>query len=341
MKLKLIFTGFVFAIVSSFCAAQNSQQKKSPILAFKSMPDSIRIEFPEAGAILVFEFRRIENNFSLFSEFPSQFGGWLKKVASSIPDSSKPRKISISAGNPEETKITVADQTDVTHVRTSGDAVTELLPPGWEIVVNYPSARVYAYAQTFKDLETLSTKSLKPVFDKLSTAVPMHRKSYSSRFVIKGDSIAYEKTDRQVAGDLLELNLSGGLGILGDKVYPEVNPYATLVFFSRFHKQDYAFTFKFNTLFFTERGADGGFTTRPNSFVTAAWMKNLIRGKAEASWIGLGAGLLVRRSGDYFKGQTIKLFVTKDVGRVNLAPELYLTNDYKKAILGFRLNYTF
>jgi hypothetical protein len=51
---------------------------------------------------------------------------------------------------------------------------------------------------------------------------------------------------------------------------------------------------------------------------------------------------LVRKNGDYFVGKTAKLFITHEMGnRINIVPEFYLTNDFKKFTFGMTLKYSF
>lgn len=60
-------------------------------------------------------------------------------------------------------------------------------------------------------------------------------------------------------------------------------------------------------------------------------------------WTGIGIGFLVHNRSDLFTGKTLKLFIESDIGspKLNVIPELYLTDDYKQAIFGLKLNYKF
>lgn len=353
MKLKIIFASIFFALIFQISHAQHSFTDPKNGITYVTVspkkldffPDSIRVELPDQKAIVIFQFRNISHEASFIGEFPNHLKEWVAQLAESSPVPTIPHKVSITFKENNDSEIRIWESSEpTTLVRTHERMVTELLPPGWELTIIFKNVHVYVYAQTFKDLETLAQQRLLPIQEKLKAytdAKPLHRKSLISRFVLQSDKITFHENTRKTVMDFLELNLSGGLGFFGQKIYPELNPYASLLFGDRFQRKNYKISFIYNNLFFTERNPDGGFTTRPNSFVSVSWSKNLVFKGGDPSWIGFGVGLLVRRSGDYFKGQTAKFFISKDVGHFNLAPELYLTDEFRKAQLGFRLNYTF
>jgi hypothetical protein len=52
---------------------------------------------------------------------------------------------------------------------------------------------------------------------------------------------------------------------------------------------------------------------------------------------------MVHNKSDIFSGKTMKVFLESDIGsdKLNLIPELYLTDDFKKSVFGIKLNYKF
>lgn len=71
------------------------------------------------------------------------------------------------------------------------------------------------------------------------------------------------------------------------------------------------------------------------------------RGDAEESQgivgcVVVGIGEPANRS-DLFRGKTLKLFLETDIGssKLIIVPELFLTDDYKEAIMGVKLGYRF
>jgi hypothetical protein len=96
-------------------------------------------------------------------------------------------------------------------------------------------------------------------------------------------------------------------------------------------------------MFFAERQPEGGYSSHINSFLSVSFAKNFSKGYGRPSWTGIGAGLLVRTSGDYFKGNTLKLFMFNNIGssRLQIVPEFYLTDDFKKFSFGMKLRCVF
>jgi hypothetical protein len=52
---------------------------------------------------------------------------------------------------------------------------------------------------------------------------------------------------------------------------------------------------------------------------------------------------MVYNRSDVFTGKTLKIFFESDIGspKLNILPELYLTNDLKHSVFGLKLNYKF
>lgn len=56
-------------------------------------------------------------------------------------------------------------------------------------------------------------------------------------------------------------------------------------------------------------------------------------------WFSIGVSYLLDASGDYFNGTTVKLFWTYDLGKVNLSPELIITDDWKTFFPGIKITF--
>jgi hypothetical protein len=142
---------------------------------------------------------------------------------------------------------------------------------------------------------------------------------------------------------MLSLEAHTGIGLLGNKFFPEFN-LATGLFLTdhfRFYSQRIEFTY--NNMILAEQKMEGGFSTHVNSFLSLSYSRNFNRKSGQPRWVGLGTGYLIRNKGNYFQGTTMKFFMTLDIlsDKVNLVPELYLTNDLKKGMFGVKLNYRF
>jgi hypothetical protein len=92
---------------------------------------------------------------------------------------------------------------------------------------------------------------------------------------------------------------------------------------------------------FTGQSPEGAYRSWPASFVSASYALNFRKDRPR--WGGVGAGLMVHNRSDFFTGKTLKLFMESDIGssKLNIIPELYLTNGYKQALFGLKLNYKF
>jgi len=103
------------------------------------------------------------------------------------------------------------------------------------------------------------------------------------------------------------------------------------------------FELTYEIKFFAQTKAEAGFSTHPNSFLSLSYSRNF-RGNGERErWVGVGAGLLVHQRGDIFQGKTAKFYLESDIGstKLNLVPEFYLTDDFKKFMFGLKLSYKF
>jgi hypothetical protein len=92
---------------------------------------------------------------------------------------------------------------------------------------------------------------------------------------------------------------------------------------------------------FTGQSSEGDYFSQPASFLSVSYALNFRKDRPR--WTGLGVGFLVHNRADIFKVNTMKLFLETDIGspKLNIIPELYLTDDFKEAIFGIKLNYKF
>lgn len=87
-----------------------------------------------------------------------------------------------------------------------------------------------------------------------------------------------------------------------------------------------------SSYFFFEKGANNTYYTKPNWFVNAQ--------VGEEQGMSMGAGYLFSRSGDYFKGTTVKAFMNITMFKkrgFTLSPELIITDDFKQVFPGLTI----
>jgi len=330
---------------------------------FKMYPDSIRVEMPDLNALVVFELReflKAEGVIRNFSQTLRDVLDNVKKSAGKNLSDSGPLRIEVNT-MPEGTKevglgikpfgekqqMTIRPvaplQTDVTIVKDRG--IVELLPPGWEMYLNAKDYRIKIYASTFSFLDSIPTQDFGIVADAMLADEGMKtigRKSIESQLIIKNQQVSQQSTSFVFPGDQIGLGLQGGIGLVQNIIYPELSLKLALTFRDRSRRPNFRTSIIANQLFFAESSATG-FTTNLNTFVSGAFEFNFNRKTADASWSGLGIGLLVRQKGDYFTGNTGKFFITHSIpnSRFSMVPEFYLTDDFKKFTFGMTLKYSF
>jgi hypothetical protein len=191
---------------------------------------------------------------------------------------------------------------------------------------------------------------LKKIFQKREQPINNHeelkflgRRSIQARMIVENGKVLQDTLTTSHPGDLLSINFHGGLGFFQDKFYPELSISTALLFRDRYSRPRTKIEVDYSSLFFAERKTEGGFQTHVNSFLSLSYGKNFNTENGRPHWTGIGAGLLVDKSGDYFIGKTLKLFLFNEIGnsRIQLIPEFYFTNDFKDFNYGIKLRYNF
>lgn len=316
----------------------------------KPLPDSIRIELPDQHAIVLFEFREYAADKDLIKQFSSTLTTLNDYLKRSIAESdlSSPHSVTVQevkSNDKIHQEITIDATTKTkTSVTIKDNAITELLPPGWEINLYAKRYHIYVYVPDYKTLIELMNISLTPAITALDADIQTHvhnRKGLYSRIVLKNDQVIFFKNDHRLPHDMLGLHAGAGVGLFRDKVYPELNFTTAFYFSNRYKPYHYRLNFSYELKFFTTKNTEGNYQSQPASFVTASFATNLRKGRPH--WTALGAGYLIHSKTDVFTGKTMKFFLESDIGsdKLNIVPEFYLTNDFKKFAFGLKLNYKF
>ncbi|MDQ2656208.1 MAG: hypothetical protein M3Y60_02220 [Bacteroidota bacterium] len=318
----------------------------------KQFPDSIRVELPEQGAIVIIELRVYGKDKEIVRNFPSRLSEIAGHVSASIPESqwTNAHKVVVSPDKTDDqkatSKITITKKDDVvTRVRVKGTTVLELLPPGWEVTIHTQRSVVHVYAPDFRALEAIGRLSFEPVLAYLETQdefVHEKRMGVFTRVVMEGDKITPAGgPGRRLPADMLGLHAGAALGIVGDRIFPEFNFLTAIYLANQYQENRQRIAAGYELKLFSGRTEDNSFRSTPASFVTLSYGINFRGGRPR--WTAVGAGFLVHNKSDLFTGKTLKLFLESDIGseKLNIVPELYLTDGYKKSIFGIKLNYKF
>jgi hypothetical protein len=316
----------------------------------KSLPDSIRIEFPEYQSIITFELRHYSVNKSLIKDFPIQLRDLLKHVINSITEAErdKPKHIALVYTTDEDAMerhiLTIHEVAPETKATISQNAILELLPPGWEINIKMKEAEIHVYTPSLTRLTELTQLNLDPVLQKLEgdpETLRQKRMGIISRIIFREGDVQIAKTSHRYPNDMLGLHAGAGVGIVRDQLYPEFNFNTSFYLANRYKQNHQRISAHYELKLFTGRSLEGEYRSWPSSFVSVSYAMNFQKDRPR--WTGLGAGFMVNNRSDLFTGKTLKLFLESDIGssKLNIIPEIYLTDDYKTAIFGLKLNYKF
>lgn len=347
---SLVFAGFIMFFFGHTIQAQTKNIKGVTYLIVPQrrlnlFPDSIRLEFPDQKSLVIIEMSALSKDLNTVVQFPDSLRSWLEVIRKSIPNLKPPGQVEIKVLENGETKMVIRQPDKIeTNVTVDHQTITELLPPGWRINVTGRGYKALVYAQEFEGLTGIANSSFEMPVTEIRTSIESNslgRRSLKGRFIMKDGKVQYSDLKRSIATDFIMGKASAGLGYLGDRFYPELNVDISLRFGGRYNYYNQSINFSYNNLFFTERNADGSYTTSVNSFINVSWNKNLNYKGERPQWLGLGAGYLIQNRGSYFKGNTMKFFISKYVGNVMISPELYFTDDFKSSLLGIKFNYTF
>jgi hypothetical protein len=317
----------------------------------KPLPDSIRIEIPDHQSIITFELRQYDINKRIIADFPKQLSDLLAHVTNSITEmeSKEPKIIEVTYDYESEdnNKYTIKINevsVSTTHVVVSNEAITELLPQGWELQLKMKAANIHLYTPNVERLRDLTTLDLRPVITRLDATgetLRQKRMGIISRVILQNNEVVIANIDHRTPNDMLGLHAGAGVGLFQDNFYPEFNFVTSFYFANRYKENHQRISAQYELKLFTGSSPEGEYQLRPASFVSISYALNF--SKERPRWTGIGIGLLTHDRSDFFTGKTMKLFLETDIGspKLNLIPELYLTNDYTKAIFGLKLNYKF
>lgn len=310
-------------------------------------PDSVRVEFPEQEAVVVFELKRYQQHASFIENFPTTLQELYIYLSKSLPENrGGSLVVNVFYKADDQKEITIQERAAETKLLVHDKQITQLLPPGIELYLQTDIAKVYIYVPDLSGMQQLSQQSFQPVVSALneeSKAYYIGRKSFKARFILQRNVISYSKVQHTEPNDLIYGTGSAAVGVFCDKVYPELTGAIGLSFSDRFNRRSQKLEFTYSAMFLPERNAEGGgYTNNISSFLGVSYRKNVSRNDRPV-WSGLGAAILVYDKGIFFQGRTARFSIHSDLGikRLSIIPEFYLTNDFKKFQFGLKLNYAF
>lgn len=317
----------------------------------KQLPDSIRIEIPDHRAIVTIELRKYSSDKSILTDFPKELKQLVDKIKSSLSESdrSTPKVVEVNYSTdqdaPYDYSLIMKDQTDPsTNVKVNNESVVELLPPGWDMVIRSAKSSITIYVPDINRLEELTTVDFNPVVSFLDVhpeTIRHERMGIISRLILQQGKVESAQVSHRYPYDMLGLHAGVGVGLLQDKWYPEFNFTTAFYFSNRYRKNVQRIAAMYELKVFPARSTEGAYLIEPTSFISLSYGLNF--SKERPRWNAFGMGLMVHNRSDLFTGKTMKLFFETDIGnpKLNIIPEFYLTEDYKKSLFGIKLTYKF
>ena len=318
----------------------------------RQYPDSIRVELPELGAIVIFELRVYAKDKEIISTLPARLSELVKHIKMSISEDQWSNAYSVTVTpdkNDDDKKrshiVITRKKEDVTRLRVAENIVLELLPPGWDLTIRMERAVVHVYVPDLTGLEAISRKSFDPLLTHLASEeefASAQRMGAFVRVVMRDDGITTAgESGHRLPADMLGLHPGAGVGIAGDQFYPEFNFITAIYLANRFQSNRQRIAAGYELKLFSGRTEENTFRSSPASFVTLSYGVNF--SGTRPRWTVLGVGYMVHNRSDIFTGKTLKVFLESDIGseKLNIIPELYLTDDFKKSVFGIKLNYKF
>lgn len=326
----------------------------TPVLAHpqaRQYPDSIRVELPDQGAITIFELRVYAKDIDIIRTFPQRLREVASHIRNSIPENQWAYPHAVAAApdksndEREPSRITITRlKEDVTRLRVEKNTLLELLPPGWKITIRTERSVTHLYAPDLKAIEAISQIDFEPVIKHLETVdefVGTKRMGVFTRVILQNEQVTPAHTGHRLPADMLGLHPGAGVGIAGDHIYPEFNAAIAIYLANRFSDNRQRLAAGYELKLFPGRSDENGYYSKPASFGTLSYGVNF--NSKRPRWTVLGVGYMLHNRSDLFTGKTLKVFLESDIGsnKLNLVPELYLTDDFKKSVFGMKLNYKF
>jgi hypothetical protein len=353
---KILFTVLLLSAAPSLFAQLLSYHYKNEKHVYTNslgrvinmFPDSIRIEIPDERILIVLEARNYRAAVSALDGLALQLKGISDVLAKSHitkPDC----KAHVVRQTTDLNDFRNIDITEVaepaSRVRLQKDQLLEILPPGWEIFMEENNYKLFVYCDDPEKIGKVLGADILLVREKLDAtrSYAGGRKSVKSRFILRNHSLAFDEIRYYHPLDMVSLSLGTGVGVLRNRVYPEIVGYLGFYIADRFNRHSHRIEASYSSNYFGQLGSENVFHASIASFAGISYAKNF--GRNDPFWLGVGGSYLVSQTGDFnfFQGKTMKFYLisTMGTGKFSIMPEFYLTNDLKSTQFGLKMNYRF
>jgi hypothetical protein len=241
--------------------------------------------------------------------FPTRLAEVVNHIKKSIPTSQLRERhiVDVAPDKTDDEKkrshiIITKKKEEVTRLRIEDTTVLELLPPGWEITIRTARSVVHVYVPEFADLEAISKMNFQPVVTHLATQesfVNPARMGVFTRVVMHNEQVIPAGTPgHRLPADMLGLHPGAGVGLAGDRFYPEFNFITAIYLANRFSNNRQRIAAGYELKLFSDRTEENAFSVTPVSFVTLSYGINF--SSERRRWTALGFGYMVHNKSDLF-----------------------------------------
>lgn len=222
------------------------------------------------------------------------------------------------------------------------DGMVEILANRIDFVIYQPKVSIAFSLNDLSELEEIKELSVESVWAQIENKFENEgrRNLYTGTGAFKYGNANILKTNGAPAKlDGLELSAGIGFGFYRDRFAPDLNFRVAVNWPDRLGNDDLKFGFIYSQQYFYQEQPEGDFNLDVNDFLSA-FISSRIGSDRE---IGFALGMLVRRNGDFYEGNTFKVtgFNRSTKSRLNFSPELIFTDDFKKVIPAVKFGLTF
>lgn len=222
------------------------------------------------------------------------------------------------------------------------EGMIEILANRIDFVIYQSKVSIAFSLNNLSDLQEIKELSVESVWDQIENKFENEgkRNLYTGTGAFKYGNANILKTEGAPAKlDGLELSAGIGFGFYRDRFAPDLNFRVAANFPDRLGNDDLKFGFIYSQQYFYQKQPEGDFNLDVNDFLSG-FVSSKIGPDRE---IGVALGMLVRRNGDFYEGNTFKItgFNRSTKSRINFSPELIFTDDFKKVIPAVKFGLSF
>jgi hypothetical protein len=159
---------------------------------------------------------------------------------------------------------------------------------------------------------------------------------YCILFIFCSKFCLAQETKKDTTKSRFGIDLPVGASLIRNTMAPNLS-----LLLSYNHKNKYEIALSGSLYYFFERDAQRNFSTYINSFVGVQFSSHDKKEskKSSSRWVGSGIAFLVSRQGDYFQGRTSKIYGIYSYKKIEILPEIYVTNNRRNIFPGLTVRF--